>query len=137
MSFYRFLQLHEKIVNSWHTCGRASMDPEFERMTEDRFDHTNAFKGMTGITNQYKKFIDNQIHNGCDNQKEQLHYVSFNSLLTKRQNEVEQNPKTKIKMNKIKLWARILRFKYCRFVDGSDDICRLDRLQTNPRHQED
>ena len=53
------------------------MDPEFERMTEDRFDHQNPFKGMTGVTNQYKKFIDNQIHNGCDNQEEQQHYVSL------------------------------------------------------------
>ena len=56
------------------------MDPDFMRMTEDRFNHEDAFKGMTGVTNQYKKFIAAQIHNGCDNQKEQEHYVSFNSL---------------------------------------------------------
>ena len=56
------------------------MDPDFERMTEDRFNHEDAFKGMTGVTNQYKKFIAAQIHVGCDNQKEQEHYVSFKSL---------------------------------------------------------
>merc|ERR1739838_92695 len=111
---YHMNNLHAKIVDSWHTCGRAAMDPEFERMTEDRFDHQNPFKGMTGVTNQYKKFIDNQIHNGCDNQEEQQHYY-----------------------NKIKLWARLLRFKFCRFVDDSDETCRLDRLQSNPRHQDD
>ena len=86
IKFWNFLQLHAKIVDSWHTCGRAAMDPEFERMTEDRFNHENPFKGMTGVTNQYKKFIDNQIHNGCDNQEEQQHYVSLKKNGTKKEN---------------------------------------------------
>ena len=33
------------MVNKWHLCGRASMDPEFEqRMGDERFDHNDAFK---------------------------------------------------------------------------------------------
>merc|ERR1719278_1569484 len=91
----RFAGKMKTKMAKWHECGRASMDPTFERV--ERFDHTDPFKGMTQLTNQYKKWIENQIHNGCEKQAESERYL-----------------------NRIKLFARLLRFKYCKYVDNSN-----------------
>merc|ERR1739844_639619 len=40
----RFAGKMKTKMAKWHTCGRASMDPTFERV--ERFDHTDPFKGM-------------------------------------------------------------------------------------------
>ena len=68
---------HDKMVDTWHRCGRASMDPDFLRMDDERFNTQDPFKGMTGLTNQYKKWIEAQIHVGCENQAESERYVSI------------------------------------------------------------
>ena len=76
---------HDIMVDAWHRCGRASIDPSFERMiTEEiRFNHFEPFKGMAQLTNQYRKWIENQIHNGCRVQAREQYFVSksfFSSL---------------------------------------------------------
>ena len=69
---------HDVIVDSWHRCGRASLDPTFERSEDDiRFNHYDPFQGMAQLTNQYKKFITNQIHNGCRVQARERFLVSI------------------------------------------------------------
>ena len=68
-------KLHEKIVEKWEECGRASLDDSFDPRSI-RFDTTDAFKGITGLTNQYKKFIENQIMGHCEKQTDEGHYVS-------------------------------------------------------------
>ena len=68
---------HEEMVDTWHRCGRASMDPDFLRMDDERFNHNDPFKGMTQLTNQYKKWIEFQIYNGCTKQADSENYVSI------------------------------------------------------------
>ena len=71
----KMAKLHDKIVDKWEECGRASLDDDFDPRSI-RFDMTDAFKGITGLTNQYKKFIENQIMGHCEKQTQEMHYVS-------------------------------------------------------------
>ena len=74
---------HEVMVDKWHECGRASMDDSFERMLDEpeRFNREDPFKGMTQLTNKYKEWIMRQIHNGCETQAREQHYVSIEGQL--------------------------------------------------------
>ena len=70
---------HDVMVDKWHECGRASMDDWFERMLDEpeRFNHNDPFQGITQLTNKYKEWIVRQIHNGCETQAREQHYVSI------------------------------------------------------------
>ena len=74
---------HEVMVDKWHECGRASMDDSFERMLDEpeRFNQNDPFQGMTQLTNKYKEWIIRQIHNGCETQAREQHYVSIEGQL--------------------------------------------------------
>ena len=72
--------LHDQIVDKWEECGRASLDDSFDPRGL-RFDTTDAFKGITGLTNQYKKFIENQIMGHCATQTDEGHYVSEHAIM--------------------------------------------------------
>ena len=106
---------HEMMVDTWHRCGRASLDPSFERMIDEeiRFNHFEPFKGMTQLTNQYKKWIERQIHTGCRTQREQQYFVSdtFKSYLTKLAFLVETRPFIR-KAAKVEVLQICRRFKH-------------------------
>ena len=59
------------------------MDDSFERILDEpeRFNREDPFKGMTQLTNKYKEWIMNQIHNGCETQAREQHYVSIRGSL--------------------------------------------------------
>ena len=71
----KMANLHQVMLEKWEECGKAMLDDSFDPRGI-RFDHTDAFKGITGLTNQYKKWIDGQIMGHCATQTEEEHFVS-------------------------------------------------------------
>ena len=137
----------------------ASKDATFDpRISLDpKFDHFDVFvrrlqiisffiktffiqKGITGLTNGYKQFIEAQINPFCKKQGENSNFVSnfnhfikhqgafkfFHDVLRKFNNIFFQ-------LNRIKLWAGIWKFKYCALVNPSYAGCADTKHHSNPK----
>ena len=110
------------------------MDDSFERMLDEpeRFNREDPFKGMTQLTNKYKEWIMRQIHNGCETQAREQHYVSKGGSLVILIHKTLFS--TYFQLNRVKLYARMLRYKYCKYVsDANTEIC--NKVATNPRDE--